>query len=115
MASEAVVKRRVRYWAPKLGLQEWTLYVTFNEEGAKASCASQPEYLEAILNFDLKKIADGDVDAFVVHELMHNLVWGLANCANALARGDKAQEEWVRTEEEELVTRLERLIVGMDK
>jgi len=53
------------------------------------------------------------LDHFVRHERLHTLVWPLGNAAHVMADGDKGKMEWVRTLEEELVTTLETLFVGL--
>ena len=83
------------------------------EDEADAACLAQPEYRHAVLHFCLEQIPAEELDSFVCHELLHTLVWPLANAAHAMAGGDTSKEEWVRTEEEGLVTVLEKLFVGM--
>lgn len=105
------VGSKVRWWQRQLGLQAWTIQTTFQKEGDEdASCSAQPEYQFAILYFDLDKIEPALIDSYIVHELVHCLVWPLANTARALALDDPSKLEWVRTEEESLTTRLEMLL-----
>lgn len=118
--AEALTRRfvssRVRHWRKRLGLAAWHIRVEYGpdpDEGSEASCMALPEYGYATLRFDLPNIPPDEVDAWVVHELMHCYVWPLANAAHALAGGDKAKEEWVRTQEETLTTTLERLILRL--
>lgn len=110
------VRARVRHWQKRLKLQHWELEVQFGPEadGASAACMAQPEYRRAVLQFDLTKIPAAQLEYFVCHELLHALVWPLANAGHALAKGDPAAIEWVRTEEESLVTTLEHLLVEYD-
>lgn len=114
--SKRHVRARVAYWQTRLNLTGWDVAVAFgpDPDGADASCLAKPEYRSAVVTFDLALLKPADVERTVVHELLHCLVWPLANAANALAKGDKAAEEWVRTEEETLTTALERLLIQMD-
>ena len=108
------VQARVRFWKKRLGLSDWSFKIEYGPmEDADAACSAQPEYRHCILHFHLEAIPVGELDNFVAHEMIHALVWGLGNAAHSLAAGDKSKEEWVRTEEEGLVTALERLFVGM--
>jgi hypothetical protein len=113
--SKRHVRALVAAWQIRLGLTGWTVRVEFgpDAEEAEASCLAQPEYRTAVLTFDLTKLRAADVERTVAHELIHCLVWPLANAANALAKGDRAAEEWVRTEEEALTTALEHLLVPL--
>jgi hypothetical protein len=109
------VQSRVQFWQKRLGLQAWRFAVRFGrmDDEAEAACMAQPEYLHAILHFDLSQIPVDELDSYVAHEITHALVWPLANAAHTMAGGDQSKEEWVRTMEEELVTRLEKLFVAM--
>ena len=107
------VTARVRYWQRRLGLGAWSITVQYgpdHEEGSEASCMAMPEYGSAIVQFDLKAIGPDELDSYITHELLHCYCWPLANAAHALCQGDAAKLEWVRTEEETLVTNLERLV-----
>lgn len=109
------VQARVRFWKKRLRLTDWSLSVEFGkmDDGADAACSAAPEYRHATLHFCLEQIPLADMDHYVCHELLHTLVWPLANAAHTMAAGDKVKEEWVRNEEEGLVTALEKLFVGM--
>ena len=110
------VTARVKWWQKRLGLTDWEIriqYVSDAEDGSHAACSAQPEYRFATLYFDLPKIDPAMIERYVCHELVHCFVWRLANCAHALAAGDKSKEEWVRTEEETLTTQLENLLVQL--
>ena len=109
------VQARVRFWKKRLGLTDWSFNLVYGkmDDEADAACSAQPEYRHAVLHFCLEQIPAAELDHYVAHEMIHALVWPLGNVAQTLAGGDKAKEEWVRTEEEALVTALERLFVGM--
>jgi hypothetical protein len=109
------VRARVKFWQKRLRLTDWKFTLQFGkmEDGADAACMAQPEYRHAILHFCLEQIPPEELDSFVCHEMLHTLVWPLANAAQVMAGGDASKEEWVRTVEEGLVTALEKLFVGM--
>jgi len=109
------VQARIRFWQKRLGLTGWTFKTAYGkmDDEADAACSAQPEYRHCLLHFHLEAIPVAELDNFVAHEMLHAICWPLANVAHTLAGGDKAKEEWVRTEEESLVTALERLFVGM--
>ena len=109
------VQARVKFWQKRLGLSDWRFTIRFGkmEDEADAACMAMPEYRHAILHFALEQIPVEETDYFVCHEIAHCLPWALANAAHTMAGGDPAKEEWIRTLEEELVTKLEKLFVGM--
>jgi predicted metal-dependent phosphoesterase TrpH len=113
-ATKKEIRAAIKKWKRILGLTGWEVSITFgkDEDGASAGCLAQPEYRSAALSFDLALIPASQVDRFACHELLHTLAWGLANAAHTLARGDAAMEEWVRTQEEDLVTALELIMVS---
>ena len=98
------VQARVRFWKKRLKLTDWAFRVEFGkmEDGADAACSAAPEYRHAVLHFCLEQIPAEELDHFVAHEMIHTLVWPLANAGHALAAGDKSKEEWIRTEEDPL-------------
>lgn len=104
---------RVRWWQKRLGLNGWDIKVQFGkmDDGADAACMASPEYRSCVVHFDLEKIPPETLDAYVSHEVTHALCWSLANAAHSMAGGDKSKEEWVRTEEESLVTALEGIFI----
>ena len=101
-----------RYRRP-LGLADWEIRVDFVTLPHRADCEARPEYNEAILRFDLRKIRRDQVAGFVLHELTHCLVWKLAAVGERLAAGREADLEAVRVEEESLVTALERILLPL--
>ena len=113
--TKRAVTSRVKWWQKRLGLTDWQIRIEFGSDadGSDAACSAAPEYKFATLHFDLTKIDPAMIERYVVHELSHCFVWRLANCAHALAAGDKSKEEWVRTEEETLTTHLENLLVQL--
>lgn len=101
-----------RYRGP-LGLQAWELQVAFVALKHRADCEARPEYNEAVLRFDLRKIRRDDLPAFVLHEMVHCLVWKLAAVGERLAADRVGDLEAVRVEEESLVTALERVLLPL--
>jgi hypothetical protein len=111
--TKRAVLSRIRYWKKRMLLNHWRLAIEFGpdtEEESLASCLAMPEYLQATLRFDLTKIPPDEVDSYVVHELGHCAVWGLANAAHSMAGEDPAKTENVRVHEETLATYIERLV-----
>jgi hypothetical protein len=115
-ATKRQIKAAVKKWQRILGVTEWEVSIAFGkdeEDGASAGCLAQPEYRMASLTFDLALIPASQVDRFACHEVLHTLIWPLANAAHSLAKGDPAMEEWVRTEEERLTTALEHILTRL--
>lgn len=71
----------VHRWVPILGLDQWDLSIDFTEKTHQATVEAKPEYEEAIIHFNLKRIrkeltTDEDLNRLVLHELAHLLTWG---------------------------------------
>lgn len=114
----AAVLRRVNYWKRRMMLRDWDLTVEFGpdtEDGSEAACLARPEYLAATLRFDLAQIKAEELDAYVVHELGHAVIWPLANCAHSMCGEDEAKLESVRVHEEGLATWMERVLVALHR
>lgn len=110
----AAVEARVRHWQERLRLVDWEIRVVTNARIAHAAdCEAAPEYRQATLRFNPKRIPLADLDAYVVHELLHCHVWPLAAAAETLAKGDEVALEFIREREEGLTTELERLVLGL--
>lgn len=109
---------RVRRWRTRLLLERWAVQVEVGEdteEQSEASCIARPEYLTMDLRFDPAKIDPAELDAYVVHELLHAYIWPLANLAERMAGDDPAKREAVRVEEETLATALERVVLALTR
>ena len=119
MISHRQAVARVRYWRNVLRLGAWGIEVEADpptDADGAADCAAKPEYLIAQLWFDLKALdKPGELDAAVVHELLHLYCWKTVHAAETMAKGDPVLLEWIRTEEEALVTSLERLVLHLTK
>ena len=98
-----------------LRLDDWTIKTQFIKlPSHKADCEANPEYKEAIIRFDVRKISTDDLIPFVVHEMLHCVIWRLAHVAESFT-DDDAKLEWCRIEEEYLTTQLEQIIVPLVK
>lgn len=112
MAAHSEVHDLVRWWQAKLGLSGWSITVELESLEDRGQCEASPEYREAKIKFDPTRLEGDDVEATVVHELLHCYVEPLANIPNTLT-DEPALREWIRCEEEGLVTRLQQLILGV--
>jgi hypothetical protein len=110
--SRAGFLARVRHWQQRLGLSAWTITVQTVTLPHRADCDAKPEYKEALLRFDLKKIPQEEVEAYIVHELMHCHVWRLAKVGEYLAK-TPTEKMAVEEAEESLTTELERIILSL--
>lgn len=96
-----------------LRLQDWVIDIQFVQvPKEKAGCTAKPEYKEATLFFDLRKIPGSEIRAFVLHEMLHIHVWKLAAVGERFATNAKDLEA-VNWEEEALTTELERLLLPL--
>lgn len=104
----------VRQWRTRLQLHDWKISVVVDrippEDDAKAFCQAKPEYREALVQVDPHEVTLEDLEATVVHELLHCHAEALAGLALVMAGDDPVKREAVRRAEEELVMRLERLV-----
>lgn len=71
----------VKRWLPILGLEQWDVSIDFSEKTHQATVEAKPEYEEAIVHFNMKRIrkelqTDEDLNRLVLHELAHLLTWG---------------------------------------
>ena len=118
--SQTYVLSRIRYWKAKLGLQEYKVGVEFGpdpdpEDDSDAECNAMPEYMQAVLRFNLDTIPYEEIDAFVIHELLHIPTWRLVNFARVMCVEDAAKLETLREHEELLGTYMERLVLSLTK
>jgi hypothetical protein len=115
--SKRLLMRRVAHWREQLHLTDWAVTVEYRplnrEVDGQAHNQASPEYREAVLRFDPRALSRANLDAFVVHELLHCHVWPLAHVTETLADRNRKHLEWSRLEEESLVTRLERLVLAL--
>jgi membrane protein YqaA with SNARE-associated domain len=76
----------IQEWKPKVGVNQWTLRITFQQETAMASVAAAENYLSAHVNYWLGRVekeikTNFDLEELVVHELCHLTTWNI--CAMA--------------------------------
>ena len=103
------LKEKVAKWRPVLGLNDWKIGVKFNERQHMATCTADPEYEQATLHFNVRRIRAevpaNQLDELVVHELTHCLTWVVGD---ALPDDDKTAREKA---DELLTTRVERSVI----
>lgn len=114
MLSRDEVLSLVRAWQSRLRLGDWTIHVEFTKlDDHYANCSASPEYFEATIQFDPESSRVDE--ATIIHELLHCYTQGIAHVAEELAGSDAAIKEWVRIEEERLVTSLEHMVLALVK
>lgn len=107
-----------RKWQRRLGLHEWLITweavdrPRINDDNDLADVTYEEGSLEATVRVATR---DSDIEALVIHELLHILVSGLTCAVEAAAQslgaeGRTAYLYFVRQENEKLVRRLERYI-----
>lgn len=62
------------------------------EDPPKADCDAKPEYKEAVVRMDLRRIPDDQIDAYCVHELTHVVNWPVEQLAEQSARDANGYE-----------------------
>lgn len=111
------IQELVADWRPKMGLANWSFYITFNREKPVASCEVLENYWSVQLNFYLKRIEEDvetnlELEELVVHEMAHVLVWDLATFAEDYIDDDEDQLlKQHEKMEERLVTNIGRGLV----
>lgn len=83
---------------------------------AAADCDASPEYKEALIRLNTKMLPDltyYEVVSVAVHEMIHCIVWPLAEYTEDLCKKDAQRLEMTRKLEEGLVTNLERIIMNI--
>jgi hypothetical protein len=117
--TKATITRRLRKWQRELLLHDWKIGVVFGpvpcdegEEPGRAECFARPEYKEATIYWDPKRVtieSDEDLDDWCKHELTHCHTWKLEQMAEFWAGDDAQKYETVRNVAEDLVTTLEKV------
>lgn len=110
--SQQDARRLLKKWQPLLGLQGWKITLNCRQIAHKGDCEARPEYKEAIIRLDTRKIPAEELEAYVVHELLHCHIWRLADVAEHLAK-TPTEARAVEDAEESLTTEIERLILGL--
>lgn len=116
MVTVTEVRKAVKYWRKRLQLEDWVINVKINNvakelgddessplASTKASCQAFPEYKKALLEFDKRLIEPEDLDAYVIHELLHCHIWRLAACPKSVTT----------FHEEDLTSAMERLVLSL--
>lgn len=75
------IRRIFDYWRPILGMEGWNIVLRFDEKKHAAYCIGTPQYLEATLGFNPRKIRGklkhrpvtgfDPLEEFVLHEMVH--------------------------------------------
>lgn len=101
---------------PLLNLSDWKIIIRFsNRMRDTADCEASPEYKEALIRINtkqLKLLQYEEVVATAIHEMMHCVVWSLAEWAEDLCKKDASKLEMTRKLEEGLVTHLEKVMMN---
>ena len=105
-------ERRFRFWQKLMLLGEWKITTKYGplEHGEKADCDAKPEYREALIRFDHRKISADEVDAYCIHELVHCITWPIEQLAENSA-ADENSHATARFICETTATKLEEVIL----
>lgn len=95
-----------REWQDRLDLQHWDIDVLHDLKDHLGTCEAQPQYMTAVLRFNIDRIqkeikTDRKLEELVLHELVHCRVWALANMYP-----DSVDKDVVEYFEEEAVTQI---------
>jgi hypothetical protein len=83
---------------------------------AAADCDASPEYKEALIRVNTKMLPElthYEVISVAAHEMVHCIVWPLAEYTEDLCKKDAQRLEMTRKLEEGLVTSLEKVIMNI--
>lgn len=101
----------IRYWRPILDLENWDVYINWNEKRITAGNKTDPEYKRCTLYFNLPRILRDcqdprELEELVVHELTHSPLW-------LMARGleDRNRTKLVEYIEETTTTTMSRALL----
>lgn len=109
------LQSRVKYWQKRLLLADWNITVlvgALDDHEERADCDAKPQYKEAVIRLDPKKIPPDELDGFCIHELLHCVTWRLEALAEEWGRSE-SQYVVARETAETVVTELERIILGL--
>lgn len=107
------LRRLVKKHTMTMRLVDWLIQADAAALDHVADCESNPEYKTAKLRFCVEKIPAQEAESFVIHELAHCHVEGLARVATSLACRDERLLEWIRSEEERLTTMIKHIVCGI--
>lgn len=96
------------YWQPILDLENWDIRIGFTEAESVACCLAKPQYLTAMLDFNLARLGQEiktrpELEELVLHELVHARLWALANVLPDL---DTIPNRFLEYYEEEAVSQV---------
>lgn len=102
----------VAKWRTRLLLDTWDITVRVNSRiKARADCEAAPAYLEAVIRFNPTLIRPEDLEATVVHELLHCHTWRLWEMASRTADDDPVPPVEAERAHELLTSTLQRVVM----
>jgi hypothetical protein len=117
ITKKVLFAKTVEILKPYLTLTDWKIIVRYSSRmKAAADCDASPEYKEALIRLNTKMLPDltyYEVVSVAVHEMIHCIVWPLAEYTEDLCKKDAQRLEMTRKLEEGLVTNLERIIMNI--
>lgn len=104
----------IEIYSKMIGIGGWDIVVGFKKLGVDelGQCEAEVEYYRTVVTFDSVKLEEKDdtkIRKTVIHELLHCLVWQLAEVATHLAPNE--HKEFIQSFEERVTTDLERMPV----
>ena len=86
--TKAFVKKTVKHLSKVFGLDFYEIKIRYRyEKNAKGSCATMPEYEDAIVNINLEEAKTlRDLRKTVLHEMVHIVGWDLYQVGFDLAK-----------------------------
>jgi len=104
----------VAKWKPRLLLDSWDIGVkltTTLDARVQADCSCAPEYLDAVVRINPALVTPEELEAVIVHEMLHCLTWPLAELAEDAAGTDPATGKRVAAAHELLTSTLQRVVM----
>jgi len=117
ITKKVLFAKTVEILKPYLTLTDWKIMVRYSSRmKAAADCDASPEYKEALIRLNTGMLPDlthYEVVSVAVHEMIHCIVWPLADYTEDLCKKDAQRLEMSRKIEEGVVTTLERAIMNI--
>lgn len=117
ITKKVLFAKTVEILKPYLNLTEWKIIVKYSSRMKfAADCDASPEYKEALIRVNTKSLTDlthYEVMSMAAHEMIHCIVWPLAEYTEDLCKGDAQRLEMTRKLEEGLVTSLEKVMMNV--
>jgi len=104
----------VAKWKPRLLLDSWEIRVKLTRRlppGWMAECSCLPEYLDAVIRVNPETTAVEDLEAVVVHELVHLHTWAIWELCEDAARGNEELLRRLEKAHETLTSTLQRVVM----